>query len=174
MTIAIIGGSGFIGTRLTRRLLAAGHTVKILDKQDSKYYHELRAFADVRDIDSLQKGLSSNIECVINLAAEHRDDVEPKSLYDEVNVNGAENVCKVCSEYSIKKIIFTSSVAVYGFAPLNTNETGAINYFNDYGRTKWFAEGKYRAWLNSNTNNSLTIIRPTVVANRTEAMCIIF
>lgn len=163
MTIAIIGGSGFIGTRLTRRLLAAGHTVKILDKQDSKYYPELRAFTDVRDIDSLQKGLSSNIECVINLAAEHRDDVEPKSLYDEVNVNGAENVCKVCSEYSIKKIIFTSSVAVYGFAPLNTNETGTINYFNDYGRTKWFAEGKYRAWLNSNTNNSLTIIRPTVV-----------
>lgn len=35
MTIAIIGGSSFIGTRLTRRLLAAG---QILDKQDSKYY----------------------------------------------------------------------------------------------------------------------------------------
>jgi len=68
MTIAIIGGSGFIGTRLTRRLLAAGHTVKILDKQDSKYYSELRTFADVRDIDSLKQGLNSNIECVINLA----------------------------------------------------------------------------------------------------------
>ena len=104
MTIAIIGGSGFIGTRLTRRLLAAGHTVKILDKQDSKYYSELRTFADVRDIDSLKQGLNSNIECVINLAAEHRDDVQPKSLYDEVNVDGAENVCKVCSEYGIKKL----------------------------------------------------------------------
>ena len=52
---------------------------------------------------------------------------------------------------------------MYGFAPLNTNETGKINYFNDYGRTKWFAEGKYRAWLNSDLKNSLTIIRPTVV-----------
>jgi len=59
MTIAIIGGSGFIGTRLTRRLLAAGHAVKILDKQDSKYYSELRTFADVRDIDSLKQGLNS-------------------------------------------------------------------------------------------------------------------
>lgn len=162
MHIAIIGGSGFIGTRLTRRLLAAGHTVKILDKQDSKYYPELRVFADVRDIDSLEQGLSFNIDCVINLAAEHRDDVEPKSLYDEVNVDGVENVCKVCSEYSIKKIIFTSFVAVYGFAPLNTSEMGAINYFNDYGRTKWLAEEKCRAWLNSDTNNLLTIIRPTV------------
>ena len=63
----------------------------------------------------------------------------------------------------IKKIIFTSSVAVYGFAPLNTNETGKVNYFNDYGRTKWFAEGKYRAWLENDNENSLTIIRPTVV-----------
>ena len=97
------------------------------------------------------------------MAAEYRDDVEPKSLYDEVNVDGAENVCKVCSKYGIKKIIFTSSVAVYGFAPLNTNETGEINYFNDYGRTKWFAEERYRDWLNSNQDNSLTIIRPTVV-----------
>nr|WP_269763662.1 NAD-dependent epimerase/dehydratase family protein [Treponema vincentii] len=99
----------------------------------------------------------------MNLAAEHRDDVEPKSLYDAVNVDGAENVCKVCTEVGIKRIIFTSSVAVYGFAPLNTNETGKINYFNDYGRTKWLAEGKYRDWLNTDKSNSLTIIRPTVV-----------
>ncbi|WP_257225275.1 NAD-dependent epimerase/dehydratase family protein [Treponema parvum] len=163
MTIVIIGGSGFIGTRLTRRLVAAGHIVKILDKQDSKTYPELRVFADVRDRESLKKELSSNIDCVINLAAEHRDDVEPKSLYDAVNVDGAENVCQVCAEIGIKRIIFTSSVAVYGFAPLNTNETGKINYFNDYGRTKWLAEGKYREWLNTDKSNSLTIIRPTVV-----------
>lgn len=163
MHVAIIGGSGFIGTRLTRRLLAAGHTVKILDKQDSKYYPELRVFADVRDVDSLKKELSADFDCVINLAAEHRDDVEPKSLYDAVNVDGAENVCKVCADFGIKKIIFTSSVAVYGFAPLNTDETGKIHYFNDYGRTKWLAEGKYREWLNADTGNALTIIRPTVV-----------
>jgi nucleoside-diphosphate-sugar epimerase len=62
-----------------------------------------------------------------------------------------------------KKIIFTSSVAVYGFAPLGTDETGKINYFNDYGRTKWYAEEKYRQWLVSDSENSLTIIRPTVI-----------
>lgn len=163
MNITIIGGSGFIGTRLTKRLLAAGHKIKILDKRESRYYPELSVFADVRDSDSLRKELKEDCDCVINLAAEHRDDVEPRRLYDEVNVDGAENICKVCSELGIKKMIFTSSVAVYGFAPLNTNETGKINYFNDYGRTKWLAEEKYRAWLSLDKDHSLTIIRPTVV-----------
>jgi nucleoside-diphosphate-sugar epimerase len=162
MNITIIGGSGFIGTRLAARLLNAGHTVKIADKNDSKKYPRFWVCADVRKAETLENALAgSNV--VINLAAEHRDDVSPKSLYDEVNVTGAENVCTVCTMLGIKKIIFTSSVAVYGFAPIGTDETGAINYFNDYGRTKWLAEEKYRVWLTSNSENSLTIIRPTVI-----------
>ncbi|GHV05534.1 epimerase [Spirochaetia bacterium] len=160
--ITIIGGSGFVGTRLTALLLKAGYTVKIADKADSKEYPHLRVYADVREPDTLKKVLAGS-DVVINLAAEHRDDVTPKSLYDDVNVTGAENVCNTCTKLGIRKIIFTSSVAVYGFAPLGTDESGAINYFNDYGRTKWLAEEKYRAWLVSHPENSLTIIRPTVI-----------
>jgi nucleoside-diphosphate-sugar epimerase len=162
MYITLIGGSGFVGTRLTTRLLAAGHTVKIADKNDSKKYPHLHVYADVRKQDSLEKALAGP-DVVVNLAAEHRDDVTPKSLYDDINVTGAENVCNVCIKLEIKKILFTSSVAVYGFAPLGTDETGSINYFNDYGRTKWLAEEKYRSWLVSNPENSLTIIRSTVI-----------
>jgi nucleoside-diphosphate-sugar epimerase len=162
MHITIIGGSGFIGTRLTSRLLVSGHTVKIADKNDSKKYPHLRIYADVRDLDTLEQAIAGS-DAVINLAAEHRDDVTPKSLYDDVNVTGAENVCAICTKLGIKKIIFTSSVAVYGFAPIGTDETGAINYFNDYGRTKWLAEKIYRTWLKLNPENSLTIIRPTVI-----------
>ncbi|GHV71457.1 epimerase [Spirochaetia bacterium] len=162
MYIIIIGGSGFVGTRLTARLLDAGHTVTIADKNDSKEYSHLRVYVDVREPDTLEKAIAGS-GVVINLAAEHRDDVTPKSLYDDVNVTGAENVCNVCTKLGIRKIIFTSSVAVYGFAPLGTDESGGINYFNDYGRTKWLAEEKYRQWLVSNPENSLTIIRPTVI-----------
>ena len=162
MNITIIGGSGFVGTRLTKRLVESGHIVKIADKQDSKKYPELRQYADIRNKETLIQALKDS-DIVINLAAEHRDDVTPKSLYDDVNVKGAENVCAVCEQLSIKKIIFTSSVAVYGFAPIGTDERGKINYFNDYGRTKWFAEEKYREWLRKNSGQSLTIIRPTVI-----------
>jgi len=162
MNITIIGGSGFIGTRLTTRLLATGHSVKITDKNDSSKYPHLRVYADVREPETLMKTLIGS-DVVINLAAEHRDNVTPKSLYDDVNVTGAENVCNICTELKIRKIIFTSSIAIYGFTPVGTDETGKINYFNDYGRTKWLAEQKYREWLASNSENSLTIIRPTVI-----------
>jgi nucleoside-diphosphate-sugar epimerase len=117
MQITVIGGSGFVGTRLATRLLAAGHAVTIVDKNDSRKYPQLRFYADVREPDTLEKALAGS-DAVINLAAEHRDDVTPKSLYDDVNVTGAENVCNACTKLGIKKIIFTSSVAVYGFAPV--------------------------------------------------------
>jgi nucleoside-diphosphate-sugar epimerase len=162
MRITLIGGSGFVGTRLITRLLASGYTVTIADKNDSQKYPRLRRYADVREPETLEKALAGS-DVVVTLAAEHRDDVNPKSLYDEVNVSGAENVCTVCTKLGIRKIIFTSSVAVYGFAPVGTDETGAVNYFNDYGRTKWLAEEKHRAWLASDAENSLTIIRPTVI-----------
>lgn len=69
----------------------SGHTVKIADKNESKKYPELRVYTDVREPDSLLKELQGS-DVVINLAAEHRDDVTPKSLFDDVNVTGAGNV----------------------------------------------------------------------------------
>lgn len=162
MHITIIGGSGFVGSRLTTRLLASGHTVKIADKRPSQVHPNLCVLCDIRDISALEKELAGS-DLIINLAAEHRDDVSPKSLYDDVNVTGSRNLCQVCTKLGIKRIIFTSSVAVYGFAPIGTDESGQINYFNDYGRTKWLAEEEYRQWLKTDSLNSVVIIRPTVI-----------
>lgn len=159
--IAVIGGSGFIGTRLTKRLLDSGHTVRILDKAQSKYYPEMWRLADVRQSATLDEGLTG-CDAIFNLAAEHRDDVTPVSLYDEVNVDGARNVCEAAARLNIRRIVFTSSVAVYGFAAPDTDESGAMNPFNNYGRTKMLAEGVYREWLSGDPSRSLTIIRPTV------------
>jgi nucleoside-diphosphate-sugar epimerase len=90
--------------------------------------------------------------------------VTPRSLYDAVNVKGARNVCDYCRRSNTQKIIFTSSVAVYGFAPAGTDEQGTFNPFNDYGRTKVEAESVYRAWQAEDPiNRSLVIVRPTVI-----------
>jgi len=161
--LAIIGGSGFIGTRLCEDLLKAGQPFRVIDKRISETYPDKTIVADVRRMDSLLSALDG-CNAIINLAAEHRDDVRPLSLYDEVNVGGAQNVCRAAENCGISRIIFTSSVAVYGFAPPDTDETGAIKPFNEYGRTKAEAEDVYRRWQqNDPTKRSLTIVRPTVV-----------
>ena len=101
-------------------------------------------------------------DVVVNLAAVHRDDVREKSEYHRTNVEGAEKCGIGLRRKGINKIIFTSTVAVYGFPEPGTDETGTINPFNEYGRTKFVAEQKLRAW-HANSENALIIVRPTVI-----------
>ncbi len=162
--INVIGGSGFIGTRLVRRLQSNVQlSVQIIDKVLSKAYPDLVSLGDVSSVEQLRAS-TPNRSVIVNLAAEHRDDVRPLSLYDEVNVGGARNICTVAREKGVQTIIFTSSVAVYGFAPIGTDESGEIAPFNDYGRTKYEAEQVFKAWqAEAPTERTLVIIRPTVV-----------
>jgi nucleoside-diphosphate-sugar epimerase len=160
----IIGGSGFIGSRLVRRLQLSGcKNTKIIDKVTSKKFPEMVMLSDVRFIDQLSRAIEVNA-VIVNLAAEHRDDVWPRSLYDDVNVGGAKNICTVAREKGVQTIVFTSSVAVYGFAPIGTDESGKIAPFNDYGRTKYEAEHVFKTWqAEAPEERTLVIIRPTVV-----------
>jgi nucleoside-diphosphate-sugar epimerase len=164
LTINVIGGSGFIGSRLVSRLRSKEQTaVRITDKVPSKAHPDLVTLGDVRSVEQLRTAIA-NGSVIVNLAAEHRDDVSPPSLYHEVNVQGARNICTVARENSVKTIIFTSTVAVYGFAPIGTDESGKIAPFNDYGRTKYEAEQVFKDWqAEAPTERTLVIIRPTVV-----------
>ena len=163
-TINVIGGSGFIGTRLVRRLRSKEQlAVQITDIAPSKAHPDVVTLGDVRSVEQLRISIA-NGSVIVNLAAEHRDDVRPLSLYDEVNVGGARNICTVAREKSVQTIIFTSTVAVYGFAPIGTDESGKIAPFNDYGRTKYEAEQVFKAWqAEAPYERTLVIIRPTVV-----------
>ena len=161
-SIAVIGGSGFIGTRLIELLLDAGHTVTIVDKNDSAKYPELRKVGDVRNVDDLVE-TCRGCDTIYNLAAEHKDDVRPLSLYDDVNVQGARNVCIAAEQLGIKKIIFTSTVAIYGFSENELDENADIAYINDYGRTKYEAEQVFLQWVNSNPEHQLRMVRPTAL-----------
>ena len=158
--ITVIGGSGFVGTNLCRQLSLKQQDFEIIDLKLSNQFPEKCKIADVRDVNALRNMITGDV--VVNLAAVHRDDVRDKTEYQHTNVDGAENVASVCEEKGIKKIVFTSTVAVYGFAEPGTDESGAINPFNEYGRTKFEAEEKLRQWY-ANGDNSLIIVRPTVI-----------
>ena len=158
--ITVIGGSGFVGTNLCRQFALKQQDFEIIDLEMSNQFPEKCKIADVRDAETLRNSITGDV--VVNLAAVHRDDVRDKNEYQRTNVDGAENVALVCEEKGIKKIVFTSTVAVYGFAEPGTDESGAINPFNEYGRTKFEAEEKLRKW-HSKGDNSLIIVRPTVI-----------
>lgn len=73
-------------------------------------------------------------------------------------------MCEAAVSNGIDAIVFTSSVAIYGFAEPNTGEDGIPNYFNEYGKTKLAAEQVYLQWQAGDPQNrSLTIVRPTVI-----------
>jgi nucleoside-diphosphate-sugar epimerase len=162
--VNIIGGSGFIGSRLMRRLKnVETFNIRIIDKAPSMVFPDLVTLSDVRSVEQLRASITYG-SVIVNLAAEHRDDVRPLSLYDEVNVGGAMNICTIAREKGVKTIIFTSSVAVYGFAPIGTEESGKIAPFNDYGCSKFEAEKIFKVWQTEEpTARTLVIIRPTVV-----------
>lgn len=161
--LTIIGGSGFIGTRLSNRLKEQNINFKIVDIKKSETHPDKWLFGDVTKPETLLEPLKGS-NAIINLAAQHKDNVDPISLYYEVNVDGAKNVCDVAERLNIKHIVFTSSVAVYGFVEKETGEEGEFNPFNDYGKSKLAAEHHYDAWqAKAKDERTLVTIRPTVV-----------
>ncbi len=162
MNILITGGSGFIGTRLVDDLLKENHTVKIYDKVESKKYPELTTVGDVRDLETIIKACEG-VDVIYNLAAEHADDVTPKTLYADVNIGGAKNVAEAANANGITRIVFTSSVAIYGLNRGTPDESMEAQPFNEYGRTKYEAEKIFNTWQTENKKNSLITLRPAVI-----------
>ena len=97
MKILVLGGSGFVGTRLVELLLDAQYQVTIGDLVKSEAYPDLWQHCDVCVDDDLRRVMPGH-DCIVNLAASHRDDVRPLSLYTRNNVEGAEHVCKIATE----------------------------------------------------------------------------
>ena len=161
-SIILIGASGFVGTRLIDNI-KNDLNLKNFDKRQSPFFSEITTIGDVRNQTKLDGALSGQ-DAVVLLAAEHRDDVSPTSLYYDVNVQGTMNVLEAMDKNGVKSIIFTSSVAVYGLNKDNPTEQHQSDPFNHYGKSKWQAEEVLREWYNKDPENrSLTIIRPTVI-----------
>lgn len=161
MRIAVIGGSGFVGTRLIA-LLKDSHILTNIDKQQSVFFPEITRIVNVLDKDGLVSALKDQ-DAVMLLAAEHRDDVTPVSLYYDVNVEGMRNTLEAMEYNGIKRLVFTSSVAVYGLNKDNPDELHPADPFNHYGKSKWQAEQVLREWMKGHADWQVNVLRPTVI-----------
>lgn len=164
MNITLIGASGFVGTRLLGLLSEnqEQYTLRNIDKQQSHFFPQVTEIGDVRDVDTLKEKLHDT-DVVVLLAAEHRDDVIPTTLYYDVNVGGMRNVLQAMEANGVKRIVFTSSVAVYGLNKENPNEEHPKDPFNHYGKSKWEAEQVLQEWHKEHPDWNINILRPTVI-----------
>lgn len=162
MKIAIIGGSGFVGTRLMQNI---GNRYELVnfDKNPSDTFMHHTVLGDVRDLAAASDAVEGS-SVVVLLAAEHRDDVTPVSLYYDVNVQGTANVLEAMDRAGIRNLVFTSTVALYGMnCPAPPTEENAPAPFNDYGKSKLEAEKLIQAWTAKGEGRNALIVRPTVI-----------
>lgn len=163
MKVVMIGASGFVGTRLIDLLkIDNNYELKNVDLLPSHFFNDVTVIGDVRKQEDMDKELSG-ADVVVLLAAQHRDDVSPVSLYYDTNVGGMEVTLKAMEKNGVKRMIFFSSVAVYGLNKENPSEDHSKDPFNHYGKSKWQAEQVLQEWHSSHSDWNINIIRPTVI-----------
>jgi UDP-glucose 4-epimerase len=122
MKILCTGGAGFLGSHLADALLAAGHEVTILDDLSGGFVRNTPSKA--RFIEgSVNNGALVNFLCrqerydaIYHLAAYAAEGLSHfiRRFNYTNNVVGSANVINAAVEFEVKKLVFTSSIAVYG------------------------------------------------------------
>ena len=164
MKVTMIGASGFVGTRLLDLLRAEPlkYECRNIDLQPSHFFDDVTTIGDVRNQEQMDRELKGS-DVVVLLAAQHRDDVTPTSLYYDTNVGGMEATLRAMEKNGVKRIAFFSSVAVYGLNKNNPDENHPADPFNHYGKSKWQAEQVLQKWYETHPDWNIDIIRPTVI-----------
>lgn len=176
-SVVIFGGAGFIGTHLVNSLLPGFETIYIADVRNPCWHPGTSlpdderikyVYCDVRK--SIDESLfEPNVDCIFNLAAVHTTPGHATHEYFEANILGAKNICKFAEKCQCKRIIFTSSISVYGPGEDEKNEELIPMPIIPYGTSKIIAEYIHKEWFrNAPESRMLTIVRPGVVFGKGE------
>lgn len=156
--ILIVGGAGFIGSNLANELVLRGNEVIVIDDfSNGDYYlknlnHKIKIKnCDITKKDVLDVFAKELPEIVVHLAAQisvKKSIADP--VYDEdVNVKGTINVLEGCVQANVKKILYSSSAAIYGNPQyLGIDEKHEVNPISFYGVSKYSAELYVKAYYN--------------------------
>lgn len=176
----ITGGSGYVGSHLINHLIEekAYDQIIILDLNapNEKYVESPAKVeylkADVREEINSQPfhELGCDEKTVIyNLAAICRIPGFPDIDYYRTNILGAEKVCQLAEDLSIKRMVFTSSVSPYGASEDLKTEESIPQPKDPYGGSKMAAEYIHKGWQKKDPENRLlTILRPGIIFGKGE------
>lgn len=123
----VTGGAGFIGSSLTRALVAHGHSVRVIDNLSTGRRENLRDLAgridfveaDIRDAAACERAVAG-VRVVFHTAAlpsVPRSMADPWTSHD-VNVNGTLRLLQAARAAGVARIVYSSSSSVYGDTPV--------------------------------------------------------
>jgi UDP-glucose 4-epimerase len=154
MRVLVVGGAGYIGSHTVYELIKDGQEVIILDNLSSGYMELVHPKAkfyrgDIRvksDVESVFK--QEKIDVVMHFAAKI---VVPESVKEPLeyyynNVEGVRVLLETMKDFNVKKLVFSSTAAVYGEASGVCHEDMITKPINPYGETKLACE-KMIQWV---------------------------
>lgn len=152
MVVLVIGGAGYIGSHTARALRGAGHDVIIFDNLSTGYEFLVSGFelirGDVLDPTALAKVLRRS-DAIMHFAAHAYvgESVTNPKKYFRNNVEGGLSLLNAAMDAGVKRIIFSSTCAVYGEpAKVPIEEDTPRQPVNPYGVSKLFFERALEAY----------------------------
>ena len=158
MSIMVTGGTGFIGQRIVRKLVERDEEVVCFDLAPPRANMEplldrIKVYrGDMLQVPHLLEAINTHqVHKIIHMAALLPPDTEDRPHFGmQVNIQGTNNVFEVARWTGIQRVVYASSIAVYGvqetFGDRPVNEDDLAAPVNVYGMTKAandFAAGKY-------------------------------
>lgn len=164
MRVLVTGASGFTGSHLARRLVEAGHQVRVLVRASSK--RDLlgdiptdTVSGDLRDDESLRRAVAG-VECIFHMAAVYREAKLSDRLYYDINVEGTRRLAEAALAEGGVPFLYCSTCGVHGeVQDPPVDETAPYNPGDIYQETKVEAERLLLA-LHRDRELPVVLLRP--------------
>ena len=158
MRVLITGGAGYLGSVLSRKLLARGYDVRVMDAlwygsesiEDLEKNENFELIKeDIRNLVPTVKAMI-DVDAVIHLASivgMPASSIEPRTS-EEINYLATKNIAELCQLHDIETYIFSSTCSVYGYQPNKIiNEKSHVAPLDFYAKQKYLSE-RATGWLN--------------------------
>lgn len=167
----VFGGAGFIGSHLLKRLAASGEYDALFSADIAEPRFRVAGVeyvtVDVRK--PIPDDLGPGATEIFNLAAVHTTPGHEDWEYYWTNVLGATHISDFANRRGIDRIVFTSSIAVYGPSEARKDEDSPLEPNSAYGCSKLCAEKIHALWQTEKADRRrLVVVRPAVIYGHTE------
>ena len=175
MKILVTGGTGYIGSHACVELLEQGYEVVIVDNLSNSKLESVKRIeqitskslefiqADLQDYEALRKIFSKfKFDAVLHFAGFKSvpESIENPVRYYINNLSSSFVLCKVMSEFKVRRLVFSSSSTVYGIpSSVPVNEDAELNPCNPYGQTKLVVENFLRDLSKADTDWKIILLR---------------